>query len=951
MFLQTASGNMVAGNFIGLNSAGTAAVPNRFGVYLRANASNNIVGTNADGSGDSGERNVIGGNSIHNVLIEGASSNIIAGNYISSDAAGTTGFISGFASLSIQGGSQSNIIGYKGTGDPAVQRNMFLRKGMEIRDGGSQFNRVAGNTFGFAADNQMWTVGDAITILLAATDNIIGSNLDGQGDAAEGNVVGGYNRGIYIWGSGTENNLIAGNRIGTNIEGTAAVGNTTGIEIADNAISNTIGGSSAAARNIISGNTQSGIYLRISAVHTFVEGNFIGTDITGTSDLGNGQNGLYIDSTNNFIGGLAPGSGNVISGNDQFGLFLHSDANHVYGNLIGTNASGTAAVGNELVGIMVQGSTNTIGGPTAAHRNIISGTKTLNQFGSMDSGAGLVIYDGGFLTVEDNMVQGNYIGTDITGTAAIPNYRVGLSIVLRGSAVPNIIGGELPGEGNLISGNGTFSDGLSAGIAVWGGNFGDYIAGNRIGTNVAGTAALPNAGSGVFVYGTMNFAFGGNSDLSTGVLRGEGNLVSGNLRDGVQVITGNNSVENSILAGNFIGTDITGTYAIPNGGAGVVTDGTFVTIGGGTPSTANLISGNLHGIIFSGGSGSIARGNLIGTDRTGTAAIPNTGFGVWSRDPALNSTIGGTNPGEGNLISGNTLSGVFFSGNTTTGHVVVGNIIGLNQAGTAAIPNGIGVGMETFGNIVGGSTAAERNIISGNTVGVRMERPNNLAVDENNRIIGNYIGTDVTGSYAIGNGTGVQVTASVGAIVRQNTIGGTAAGFGNVISGNTTAVEMDGAGASGNLLIGNSIGTDASQSQRIANGQGVVIVSGAHDNLIGGATAGSGNLIGGSVNEAVFISGATTDGNLIQGNSIGSNAAQTRSFPNRIGVRLGSGVQATVGGDTAAAGNIIASASQAGLMLDSTAASSGVFRKQSLRGQRGWPSISEQAAKSERHGG
>ena len=171
-----------------------------------------------------------------------------------------------------------------------------------------------------------------------------------------------------------------------------------------------------------------------------IEGNFIGTDVTGSVDFGNSGEGVAIlTGANNRIGGTIPGARNVISGNFQ-GVIIWNDAtsNAVEGNFIGTNATGTAALGNTSGnGVMVFGDSNTIGGTAAGAGNVISASGI----------AGVQIFgvDG-----VGNMVLGNLIGTDVTGAVDLGNLQYGVAVF---DASSNTIGGTAVGTGNVILGN------------------------------------------------------------------------------------------------------------------------------------------------------------------------------------------------------------------------------------------------------------------------------------------------------------------------------------------------------------------------------------------------------------------------------------------------------------------------------------------------------------------
>jgi hypothetical protein len=178
-----------------------------------------------------------------------------------------------------------------------------------------------------------------------------------------------------------------------------------------------------------------------------VEGNYIGTDVTGASAMGN-RDGVYVEGSGNTIGGTTSGAGNIISANTTDGVFIDFNATRdaVEGNYIGTNAAGSAALANS-VGIEVNSSNETIGGTTSGARNVISG----------NSADGVLINS----TASGVAVQGNFIGTDVTGTQALSN---NLGIEEDGSN--NSIGGSVFSAGNLIA------DNSQGGVLVKAGSFG-----------------------------------------------------------------------------------------------------------------------------------------------------------------------------------------------------------------------------------------------------------------------------------------------------------------------------------------------------------------------------------------------------------------------------------------------------------------------------------------------
>ena len=180
-----------------------------------------------------------------------------------------------------------------------------------------------------------------------------------------------------IWLQTNGNNVIQGNYIGTDASGTLDLGNSLiGVSI-DNSPNNTIGGIGVGTRNLISGNNQSGIsIIGSNAAGNLVLGNHIGTDVSGTADLGNSFNGISIDAPNNTIGGTVLQARNIISGNNQSGVSISgggAGGNLVQGNYIGTAANGISSLGNSSYGVFVATSSdNTIGGTTAGAGNILA---------------------------------------------------------------------------------------------------------------------------------------------------------------------------------------------------------------------------------------------------------------------------------------------------------------------------------------------------------------------------------------------------------------------------------------------------------------------------------------------------------------------------------------------------------------------------------------------------
>src|SRR3989442_1398523 len=618
--------------------------------------------------------------------------------------------------------------------------------------------------------------------------------------------------GLFLHASG---NLIAGNFLGTDADGTTALGNLGMGILAIDSPNNVIGGTTAADRNVISGNgffgvsITRGFFSGLPASGNVVLGNYIGTDVTGAVALGNHAQGLAIIKTpGNTIGGTSAAARNVISGNQSDGVFIWqpgSSGNLVQGNYIGTDATAPVALGNASGVNLIDAPNNTVGGTTAGARNVVSG----NGFGgAFNPNAGIAVGGSG------NVIQGNYVGTDVTGMHALPN-RTGIAV---NGGVNIHIGGTAAGERNLISGN------VGNGIIVGGGS-NNVIEGNWIGVNADASAALGNGAQGVHIFGGVNNRIGGTAAGAGNVISGNGIALNG---PGIRI---SNGAAGTRVQGNLIGTDATGTSRIPNRAGVVLDQASDALIGGADPAAGNVISGNNQSAVYVTGpaaTGNRIEGNYIGTDATGMAALGN---GATSGFSAIDiSGQFGVPPGTQvvrNVISANGGAGLLTQ-QGAGGNVLQGNLIGTNAAGTVALGNRRGVELQTANNIVGGVTAGDRDVISGNGTragGFGIHLFGSAA--SGNQILGNFIGTDISGTAGLPN-------ADAGIFIDfgpNNVIGGTASGARNVISGGLqSGIAIR---ASGNVIQGNYIGTDVSGTHALGNFIGINMVQ-ASNNTIGG---------------------------------------------------------------------------------------------------------------------
>lgn len=237
-----------------------------------------------------------------------------------------------------------------------------------------------------------------------------------------------------IWLRDCDNNVIQANHLGVDTTGNVKRGNQFGIQLT-NSSNNLIGGTAAAARNVISGNTYG---IKITGASNIIQGNFVGTNAAGTAAIGNAFGVFTLDSsTNNLIGGTSSGTGNLISGNSE-GIITAGEGTIIQGNLIGTDVNGSTQISNRI-GVDVSANNSLIGGLTAAARNVISGNDLGIQLG-----------DNSAAVWRGNIVQGNLIGLNASGNGPLPNKEGGIEIR---SAASNTIGGTQPGAANTIAFN------------------------------------------------------------------------------------------------------------------------------------------------------------------------------------------------------------------------------------------------------------------------------------------------------------------------------------------------------------------------------------------------------------------------------------------------------------------------------------------------------------------
>jgi parallel beta-helix repeat protein len=755
----------------------------------------------------------------------------------------------------------------------------------------------------------------------------------GDGTTTGRNLISGNSSaGIRIH-DGSPSSEVKGNYVGTDVSGAVPLGNAEGVRVGNSGYV-LIGGSLTGEGNLISGNNGRGIVLGNSgAQYIRIRGNLIGTNVSGTAALQNGSDGIYCfnNSSRNQIGGVTTGEGNLISGNNENGIFFDDDEgyNEVLGNIIGGNASGTIAVPNRLDGIRVRYSTdNRVGNGTAVGRNLIIG----NESYDVNTGsAGIRLAGDTFNTI----VRGNYIGTDISGTAGLGTFVEGIRL---GQNTGCRIGGRNSGEGNVIYGC------VRKGIA-----FGN----NTQRTTVEGNTIWHNKGSGIA------FEDRGSCSLNT---IGPANTIAHN-GDGSSPdqygiwIDGANNIRNTITRNSFY-DNYDQAIKLTNSGNANLSAPTIITAEGGSglvtgEAPANSVvelyltgapdpTGSGEGRTYIGSVEANGSGQwsitLVGlTARTTLTATATDTNGNTSAFAVNLVTVQGISPyevtntndsGDGSLrqciLNANANPGshtITFnipnSASTTEGGVTFWRIaapwtqLDVTRAGTVIDgttqptdeahhnPYGPEIVLAQVGEFGGWYNAAinlhaDHCTVEGLNIAGAFDGGYGFGYGiflDNTRgchIIGNYLGTNPTGEGIGGNSMdGVYISGGSG-----NVIGGSAPGEGNLISSNfVSAIIFD--STSSNEVRGNYIGTDRTGQRRLdAHLYGAIqLLNDSFGNLIGGAGSGERNIISGSGADALSLTG-NARGNLIIGNYIGLGSGEEELGNVGDGVQCdGSGVK------------------------------------------------------------
>ena len=626
--------------------------------------------------------------------------------------------------------------------------------------------------------------------------------------------------------------------------------------------------------------------------------------MTGAADLGNGV-AVMNGSSANLVGGLAVADRNVISGNGSQGVQLDgvgTSTNTVQGNYIGTNATATLPLGNTIGGVRISGgaTANTIGGSTPTARNVISG----NPDGGIELRTG----------VSGNIIQGNFIGTDVTGAAPLANTT---GIEIRVAASSNIIGGPAVSARNVIAFNS--GDGISFASDA---SSGTSILGNSIHSN--GDLAIDFNNDGVTPNDPGDGDAGPNDLLNfpeiTLATAAVGNIT---IDFDLDVPAGDYRVE---IFANPIGADpsgygegqsFTAATAITHTGSGTETFTTTALGAVGDIVTATVTEQSA-GPVY----GSTSEFALAVTAVPPTLVVVNSTGDLGDATPGDDSCDTGGLNSEGDTEctlraaideanASATIATIEFNMPTTEpGYsvaplswtiaplatyddiVATVTIDATTQPGYTSNPI-----VELDGTNAGAATAAltleaDNSLIEGFVVHTwadeGLEIDGSTGAGDNNILRNNWVGFDAGGATLGIADVGILVTVgATGNTIEGNIVGGAANG--GVVIRNT--------GSDANIVVGNQIGVAPDGSTPNGNGShGVHIYDLASSNRIGGPGAGEANLIANNVGDGVYIDSNAGTGNTALSNSIISNGG--------LGIDLGAdGVTFNDAGDADAGPN------------------------------------------------
>ncbi len=651
-------------------------------------------GLEIDGSTGYGDRNTLTNNWVGFDAKLSPRPNADMGILVSVDAADNT--------IGGTGLDDANVVGYGAA------------SGIVIRNSGSTGNVVIGNRIGVGPDatTPMPNTGAGVEITLAA-----GSNRIGGVDPGEANIIASNTGdGVMLTATAGSDNAILGNEIRVN--------GGLGVDLGGDGVTPNDAGDPDAGPNdllnapVITSASVSGPIVILNGTFDVPAGSyrfefFTNPDGADPSGFGEGaQFGATATLSHSGSGPQAWGAAfvgvptDVVSvtvtedlGGGAYGSTSEFSAAVTAGTVV-VNSTGDAADANPGDHVCNTGATNAEGDTECTLRAAIA---EANASSIVDTVHFLVpVTDAGHTAGVWTITPGSALPTITTTTTLDATTQPGWST----TPVIELVGSTAGGNGLTVTAGGTTIRGFAinrfaTGIAVLGGT-GTTIAGNHLGADPAGTVGeVGNTSQGVLVQGATGTVIGGTAVADRNVI--SGNRLRGvfidDFSDGAPAIS-----DGTVIMGNSIGVDATGTAALPYDGGGAVQqigialwDGPDNVIGAPGARSGNVISGNSwYGVYVWGpnATGNIVQNNIIGLDTTATTPVGNgadnavTRAGVYL-DNTLANLIGGDTAAEGNTIAGNDAKGVIITGTSADANAIIGNSITGNA--------GIGIDLATDG--------------------------------------------------------------------------------------------------------------------------------------------------------------------------------------------------------------------------------------------------------------
>jgi hypothetical protein len=635
------------------------------------------LGAGSDGSTIRGIVISGGGGAAFGIALHNSNGHFIKGNYFGTDLTGTVLYAAHLQDCININTSTNNTIG--GTGGQ-IDRNI-------IAGGTAAGIRLANNSTGAVIVNNYIGTDVSGNVNFGNTGNGIDGNSNshnvriGGTTLAERNVISGnLSNGVYL--NFCQSPIVKGNIIGMGVDGVTMLGNSgSGVDIENTgtiATAPIIGGPTVAERNYLSCNHSFGAVVRV-APGSILQNNWIGIDMaTGLQDYGNRDAGFTATNSSDIqcLGNVSAGNGvpALYTGADGLSIFLTSPRPTIKGNIIGLGIDGTTPLQNVGHGIeCLTCDDGIIGGTLLSERNLIANSalegiqlvpsprvQVINNYigtditglinngglqlginvansanvviGGTSAGMGNIISGNGQYGISVNgtspgvLIKGNLIGLGSDGVTSIKNIQGGIQISNANTGANScVIGGPTTIERNIISTNG------GDGVNIGGGSTSHSVINNYIGTDITGTIAKGNTGSGIIL----------NTGGSVTV---DQNIVAANGGWGIELI----NISNNTVTRNNIGTDVSGTKKFGNGKEGVRFAATTLTnVLGGSLANANIITDN------NGAAGVLVESNAQKNTITFNSIFCNAGPGI-----TLQGTANESVPAPTILFSGmNSING------------------------------------------------------------------------------------------------------------------------------------------------------------------------------------------------------------------------------------------------------------------------------------------------------